>query len=104
MARQAYVLAEQAWQAAGRTGTPRFVAGMYWALGPNAAERAAAYIRNYYAFAGPMAEQIAGSVPSTPEVIKGAIQAFADVGVDELICWPCIPELDQVDRMADLIS
>src|SRR5437588_7673800 len=45
MARQAYDLAEQAWQAAGRTGKPRFVAGMYWSLGPNAAERAGEYIR-----------------------------------------------------------
>jgi alkanesulfonate monooxygenase SsuD/methylene tetrahydromethanopterin reductase-like flavin-dependent oxidoreductase (luciferase family) len=104
MARQGYALAEQAWKAAGRTGTPRFVTGMYWGLGPDAAERAGAYIRNYYAFAGPMAEQIASSVASTPEAVKGAIQAFADVGVDELICWPCIPELDQVDRLADLIG
>jgi alkanesulfonate monooxygenase SsuD/methylene tetrahydromethanopterin reductase-like flavin-dependent oxidoreductase (luciferase family) len=104
MARQGYELAEQAWKAAGRAGAPRFVTGMYWGLGPEAAERAGAYIRNYYAFAGPMAEQIASSVPSTPEAVKGAIQAFADVGVDELICWPCIPELDQVDRLADLIG
>jgi hypothetical protein len=51
-----------------------------------------------------MAEQIASSVPSTPEAVKGAIQAFADIGVDELICWPCIPDLDQVDRLAELIS
>ena len=103
MARQAYELAEQAWKAAGRTGKPRFVAGMYWGLGPNAAERAGAYIRNYYTFLGPMAEQMAGSVPATPEAVKGAIQAFADIGVDELMCWPCIADLDQVDRLAELI-
>ena len=89
MARQAYELAEQAWKAAGRTGKPRFVAGMYWGLGPNAAERAGEYIRNYYTFLGPMAERMAGSVPATPEAVKGAIQAFADIGVDELVCWPC---------------
>ena len=104
MARQGYALAEQAWKDAGRTGTPRFVAGMYWGLGPNAAERAAAYIRNYYAFMGSTAEQMAGSIPSTPEAMKGAIQAFADIGVDELICWPCIPDLEQVDRLAELIG
>jgi alkanesulfonate monooxygenase SsuD/methylene tetrahydromethanopterin reductase-like flavin-dependent oxidoreductase (luciferase family) len=103
-ARQGYALAEQAWKDAGRAGTPRFVAAMYWGIGPNAAERAGTYIRSYYAFAGPMAEQIASSVASTPEAVKGAIQAFADVGVDELICWPCIPDLDQVDRLAELIG
>jgi alkanesulfonate monooxygenase SsuD/methylene tetrahydromethanopterin reductase-like flavin-dependent oxidoreductase (luciferase family) len=104
MARQGYEVAEQAWKDAGRSGTPRFVAATYWGLGPDAAERAGTYIRNYYAYAGPMAEQIASSVPSTPEAVKGAIQAFADVGVDELMCWPCIPDLDQVDRLADLIG
>lgn len=104
MARQGYEVAEQAWKAAGRAGKPRFVSGMYWGLGPNAAERAGAYIRNYYTFLGPMVEQMANSVPSTPEAMKGAIQAFADVGVDELICWPCIADLDQVDRLADLIG
>jgi alkanesulfonate monooxygenase SsuD/methylene tetrahydromethanopterin reductase-like flavin-dependent oxidoreductase (luciferase family) len=104
MARQGYELAKQAWNDAGRAGTPRFVTAMYWGLGPNAAERVGAYIHNYYAFAGPMADQIAGSVPSTPEAVKGAIQAFADIGADELICWPCIPDLEQVDRLAEVIS
>ena len=104
MARQAFALAEQAWKAAGRAGKPRFVACMYWGLGPNAAERAGAYLRNYYAVMGPMAEQIARSVPSTPEAVKGAMQAFADIGADELMCWPCIPDLDQVDRLAELVG
>lgn len=103
MARQGFELAEQAWKEARKPGKPRFVAGMYFGLGPNAAERAGAYIRNYYAFMGPMAEQIANNVASTPEAVKGALQAFADVGVDELICWPTIPELDQIDYLADLV-
>jgi alkanesulfonate monooxygenase SsuD/methylene tetrahydromethanopterin reductase-like flavin-dependent oxidoreductase (luciferase family) len=104
MARQGYDLAEQAWRAAGRTGKPRFVVATYFGLGPNAAERASADLRHYYAFMGPMAEQIASMVPSTPEAVKSTIQAFADVGADELICWPCIQDLDQVDRLADLVD
>ena len=35
---------------------------------------------------------------------KEAIKAFEDIGVDELILWPCIPELDQVDRLAELVG
>lgn len=103
-AQQLYALAEQSWQTQSRPGKPRFVAGMYFGLGQNAAERAGTYIRDYYDFLGPLADQLAGMIPSTPEAVKGAIQAFADVGVDELIPWPCIPDLDQVDRLADLIA
>jgi len=36
--------------------------------------------------------------------VKGAIQAFTDIGMDELVLWPCIPDLDQVDRLAELVS
>lgn len=103
-ARQNYELAEQAWKEGGRAGKPRFVAATYWGLGPQAAERSAAYLRHYYAFIGPAADQLTSSVLSTPEAVKGAIQAFAEVGVDELICLPCFPDLDQVDRLADLIG
>jgi alkanesulfonate monooxygenase SsuD/methylene tetrahydromethanopterin reductase-like flavin-dependent oxidoreductase (luciferase family) len=103
MARQFYSIAEEAWRAEGRSGRPRFVGGVYYALGPNAAERAGAYIRDYYAFMGPMADTLAQSVPSSPDAIKGAIQGLADAGMDELVCWPCVAELDQVDRLADLV-
>ena len=99
-AQQVYKLAEAAWTAAGRAGKPRFVGGMYWALGPQAAEQAAAYIRHYYGFLGPMVEGFAASIPTSPEAIKGAIAAYAAVGMDELLLWPCIAEAEQVDRLA----
>ncbi|MFL5624043.1 MAG: N5,N10-methylene tetrahydromethanopterin reductase, partial [Ktedonobacteraceae bacterium] len=85
-----------------RSGKPRFVTCMYYGLGPNAKERAGVYIRDYYAFMGQRADFMANAIPSTPEAVKGVIQTFTDVGVDELIFWPCIPDLDQVDRLAEL--
>ena len=103
-ARQAYGVAEQTWREAGRPGRPRFVALGYFGLGPNAAERVGEYIRHYYAFTGPMADRIASAVPSAPEAIKDTITAFVDVGADELILSPCIAELDQVDRLADVVG
>ena len=92
------------WTAAGKPGKPRFVAGMYYALGPDAAARAGDYLRHYYAFMGPMAETIASSVPTSLEALRGAIAAFAEVGVDELVLWPCTPDLDQIDRLAGLVG
>ncbi len=104
MARQGYNLALETWNAAGRTGKPRFVGGTYFALGPNAAERAASYIRHYYSFMGPRSEQMASMIPSTVEAVKGVIQAYAATGMDELVLWPCVPDLDQVDLLAELVS
>ncbi len=100
---QGYSAAEQAWKEAGRSGKPRFVAATYYGLGQDAAEKAAQYIRHYYSFIGPMADRIASSAPSTPDAIKGAMSAFSDVGVDELIFWPTIADLNQVEMLAELV-
>lgn len=96
---QFFRAAEEAWNAAGRAGKPRLVAGGYYALGPDAQTRGGSYIRHYY---GPWGERIAQSLPVTPEAIKEIIKAFADIGTDELILWPTIPDLDQFDRVADI--
>ncbi len=97
-------LAEESWKAAGREGNPRLVGAMYYALGPDAAERGGAYIRHYYSFMGPMADLMAKMLPTSLEAIKGAIQGFSDIGTDELILWPCIPDLEQLDQLAQLIG
>ena len=102
-AAQLYGIVRQAWQEAGRQGTPRLVCPTYFGLGTNAKERIASYIGNYYAFMGPQAGQMASSLPSTPEAVKDMMRRFEEIGADELILWPCIPDLDQVDRLAELI-
>lgn len=99
-----YRIAEETWKATGRTGKPRFVTCMYFGLGPDAAERAGVYIRAYYGFMGQAAEQRARAIPSTTDEVKQAIESFIDIGADELILWPCIPDLEQVDLAAELIS
>jgi alkanesulfonate monooxygenase SsuD/methylene tetrahydromethanopterin reductase-like flavin-dependent oxidoreductase (luciferase family) len=102
-ARQGYEVALAAWKEAGREGTPRFVGASYFGLGEDARAKAGSYIRDYYSFMGPRADAIANGLPATAEAVKATIQAFTDVGADELILWPCIPELDQVDRLAELV-
>jgi alkanesulfonate monooxygenase SsuD/methylene tetrahydromethanopterin reductase-like flavin-dependent oxidoreductase (luciferase family) len=101
--RQMFDLAEESWRAEGREGKPRLVACLYYALGPNA-ERGGDYIRDYYSYFGPAADDMAGSIPSTPETIEGLIQGFDEVGADEVICWPTVAELDQVARLAELVG
>ena len=102
--RQLYGTVQESWQAAGRPDRPYLAGGVYCAIGPNAAERGGAYIRDYYGFLGPAADNMARGIPSTAEAIKGVIQALSDIGMDEAILWPTIAEIDQVDRLADLVG
>lgn len=101
---QLYNGALQAWQAAGRTGKPRFVMGLYYALGPDALTRGGEYVRSYYAFDPAVAPMLAESVLATPEAIQAAITAYAEVGVDEINFWPTIPEIDQLHLLADIVA
>ena len=36
--------------------------------------------------------------------IKDMRKAFADIGTDELIFWPCLADLDQIDRLEDVLG
>jgi alkanesulfonate monooxygenase SsuD/methylene tetrahydromethanopterin reductase-like flavin-dependent oxidoreductase (luciferase family) len=101
--RQMFDLAEESWRVEGREGRPRLVACLYYALGPNA-ERGADYIRDYYSYFGPGADDMARSIPSSPETIEELIRGFSDIGADEVVCWPTVAELDQVDRLAEITS
>jgi len=93
----------RAWAEAGREGEPRLAVLSYFALGPKADEGARSYLTDYYARLGPMADAIAERAPKTPEVIKETVSAFADIGLHELVFDPTIAELDQVDRLADVV-
>jgi alkanesulfonate monooxygenase SsuD/methylene tetrahydromethanopterin reductase-like flavin-dependent oxidoreductase (luciferase family) len=101
--RQLFDLAEESWRDEGREGKPRLVASLYYALGPNA-DRGGDYIRDYYGYFGPAADDLARSIPSSPEAVEDLIRGFGDVGADEVICWPTVAELDQVDRLAELVG
>jgi len=93
--------AEEVWQAAGRAGKPRLVGCMYIALGPDGLTRGGNYIRHYY---GAWGEGIARALPTSIEAIKGAIQAYQDIGTDELILWPTTTDIEQIDQLADMLG
>lgn len=101
-AQASYRSAEEAWSAVGRVGRPRFVGLMYFALGPDATERGAPAILRYYG--EQFGERLVQAMPNSPEAVKGVIQAFAEIGMDELVFLPTIPDLDQVNRLAELVG
>lgn len=93
--------ARQAWRDAGRDGDPRLVAITYFSLGDDADDHARRYLGDYYAFAGDYAAQVIAGALTSPRRVAGAVTAFAAAGCDELILFPCDPDLEQVRRLAD---
>jgi alkanesulfonate monooxygenase SsuD/methylene tetrahydromethanopterin reductase-like flavin-dependent oxidoreductase (luciferase family) len=92
---------KEAWHAAGREGEPRIAALAYYGLSDEPASRAA--LQRYYGFAGDFATMVADSALRSPEAIRGALGAFADAGVDELILDPTVADVAEVDRLADIV-
>jgi alkanesulfonate monooxygenase SsuD/methylene tetrahydromethanopterin reductase-like flavin-dependent oxidoreductase (luciferase family) len=108
--------ARAAWSAAGRVDAPRIVAIAYFGLGPTAADDAATYLGDYYAFAGKREHLLPGDAMADlqpqdmvssalvdEDTLLGACAAFASSGCDELVLIPVSVDPEQVDRLADVV-
>jgi alkanesulfonate monooxygenase SsuD/methylene tetrahydromethanopterin reductase-like flavin-dependent oxidoreductase (luciferase family) len=89
-----------AWNEAGRAGTPRLVALGYFALGSRGTAAATSYLGDYYGFSGEYATQVIAGAITSPAQLQEALGGFSDAGCDELILFPCLPDLDQVEQLA----
>ena len=92
-----------AFEQAGGTGTPRVVALSYYSLGEEHTETSLRNLRTYYGFLGDWAEGVAAGAPRTPEAVRHTARAFEELGVDELVFDPTVPDLDQIDRLAEAV-
>jgi alkanesulfonate monooxygenase SsuD/methylene tetrahydromethanopterin reductase-like flavin-dependent oxidoreductase (luciferase family) len=92
--------ARQAWRAAGRGGEPRLVVNAYACLGPDAEAHARGYLSDYYGFAGEYVDQIVAGALTSPRAVADAVAGYAGAGCDELILFPCNPDLTQVTLLA----
>jgi len=50
-----------------------------------------------------MAGMIADSAHRSPEAVREAVAAFEAAGVDELILDPTVPDVSQVDLLAEAV-
>jgi alkanesulfonate monooxygenase SsuD/methylene tetrahydromethanopterin reductase-like flavin-dependent oxidoreductase (luciferase family) len=98
-------MAKTAWSELGRTAEPEFRAQDYFALGDAATvERGRDYMRDYYAFTGPFAERIAEGMLSTPQAVAQFVRGYAEAGCHELVLFPAVAELDQIQLLADAFA
>jgi alkanesulfonate monooxygenase SsuD/methylene tetrahydromethanopterin reductase-like flavin-dependent oxidoreductase (luciferase family) len=92
-----------AWQEAGREGEPRVVALTYFGLG-DTEEQSRRNLEHYYEPMGAeTAQAIGGSALRSPDAIRGAVEAYAAAGVDELVLDPSVPDPAQVDLLAEVV-
>ena len=89
------------WSAAGRQGTPRTAALLYFVIDDNAEQLAARSLGDYYAFLGDYAQQIVAGAAKSAETVNQYLSAFEAAGADEVICFPASTGVEQVDRLAD---
>ena len=95
--------ARAAWSDAGRPGRPQLWAQGYFALGDDSAEAGTRYMKDYYAFTGPFAEKIAAGLLTNPQAIAQFIRGYEEAGCDELVLFPTVPDLAQLDQLADIL-
>jgi alkanesulfonate monooxygenase SsuD/methylene tetrahydromethanopterin reductase-like flavin-dependent oxidoreductase (luciferase family) len=95
--------AKTAWTDLGRPGQPAMWGMGYFALGDEAAEPGAGYLRHYYAFTGPFAEKIAAGNLTSPGAITDFIRGYEDAGCDELVLFPTIGSIEQLERLGEVI-
>jgi alkanesulfonate monooxygenase SsuD/methylene tetrahydromethanopterin reductase-like flavin-dependent oxidoreductase (luciferase family) len=96
--------ARAAWADAGRPGRPQLWGQGYFALGEAAAAPGAAYLRDYYAFTGPFAEKIAAANLITPQAVVDFVRGYEEAGCDELVLFPTVPDLEQLDLLAEVLA
>lgn len=97
--------ARAAWLDLGRPGMPLLWGQGYVALGGDeAAQAGARYLRDYYAFTGPFVEKIVDGLLTTPQAVAQFLRGYADAGCDEVALIPAVANLDELDRLADILS
>jgi alkanesulfonate monooxygenase SsuD/methylene tetrahydromethanopterin reductase-like flavin-dependent oxidoreductase (luciferase family) len=93
-----------AWSDLGRPGRPILWGMGYFALGDGTADAGADYLRHYYAFTGPFAEKIAAGNLTSPGAIADFVRGYEDAGCDELVLFPTVSSLEQIERLAEVVG
>jgi len=94
--------AEAAWRDLGRPGRPRLWGQGYFALGD--VEAGNTYLRDYYAFTGPFAERVVAANLTSARAVKDFVRGYAEAGCDELVLFPTVSDLSELDRLAEAVG
>ena len=90
----------QAWQAAGREGKPKFWALGYFAFGDEVAAEAQDNIEGYY---GEFGKRVWARAVKTRDDARARVKMFDEVGCDEYIFFMTAPSVEQAERLAEAV-
>ncbi len=95
-----------AWRAAGRTDPPHVSASLWYALGPDAADRLRGYVYDYLRiFDEGWARSAAESAAcASPEALQRAVTDAASTGCDELFLVPTTADPAELARTRDALG
>ena len=91
-----------AWNDLGRPGKPLLWGQGYFAFGD--VERGNDYLLDYYAFTGPFAERIAAGNLTSARAIKDFVRGYEEAGCDELVLFPTVADLGELERLEEALS
>jgi alkanesulfonate monooxygenase SsuD/methylene tetrahydromethanopterin reductase-like flavin-dependent oxidoreductase (luciferase family) len=90
-----------AWEAAGRSGRPRFVAHSYAGVGSRVLDSARSYLGSYYAHRAADMDAILGAALLSEDRIHERVELLREAGCDEFILTPVDADPDQVQLLAE---
>jgi alkanesulfonate monooxygenase SsuD/methylene tetrahydromethanopterin reductase-like flavin-dependent oxidoreductase (luciferase family) len=101
------VIAERvrtAWTEAGRAQRPWLQACVNFTFG-NAAtvDAGRAHLQRYYGFKPDYADLNVADMLTTPQDAVDTVRAYRDLGFDGLVFFPCVADIDQLERLADAV-
>jgi len=91
-----------AWNDLGRPGRPQLWGQGYFGFADP--ERGNDYLLDYYAFTGPFAERIASGNLTSARAVKDLVRGYEEAGCDELVLFPTVADVGEVDRLQEALS
>ena len=67
-------------------------------------DRGGDYLLDYYAFTGPFAEKIAAGNLTSARAVKDYVRGYEEAGCDELVLFPTVPEIDELERLQEALA
>lgn len=93
-----------AWSDAGREERPQLWGLGYFALGPGAEEHGRRHLLEYYGFTGGFVSRIAAGLLASADAVRNFAREYADSGCDNLVLFPTVASIDQVERLGEAVG